>query len=83
MAISYDPLDKVQAFAKENAIRFPMLSDESQEVIIRYGLRTKDGYSTPGTYLVGRDGIIRSDFFLDSYKKRVTNDELLEAAAKM
>jgi hypothetical protein len=46
-------------------------------------LRTEDGYSTPGTYLVGKDGTIRSDFFLDNYKKRVTNDALLDAAPKM
>jgi peroxiredoxin len=60
-----------------------LLSDEKQEVLVRYGLRTKDGYSTPGTYLVGKDGVIRSEFFLEDYKDRVTNDELLRAAAEM
>ena len=83
VAISYDSLDTIQIFAEEKALGFPLLSDEKQEVLARYGLRTKDGYSIPGTYLVGKDGTVHSEFFLDGYKKRVTNEELLKAAAKM
>lgn len=81
--MSYDPLDKIQAFAKEKAIGFPLLSDEKQEVLVRYGLRTEEGYSIPGTYLVGKDGIVHSEFFLDGYKKRITNEAILKAASSM
>ena len=82
VAISYDPLDKVEAFAKKKGISFPLLSDESQSVLRRFGLRTKEGFSIPGTYLVGQDGRVLAEFFKAGYKKRHTSKDFIKAARR-
>lgn len=83
VAISYDPADKIAAFAKSSKIEFPLLSDPDSATIKRYGLLNKDGYAHPGTYIIDKEGVIRDALFLEAYQNRHTNAELIQAASEL
>jgi peroxiredoxin len=50
-AVSYDSQETLQAFAKENGIEFPLVSDCASNVIRRFGIFNSNiapGLQTPG-----------------------------------
>ncbi|MBL4633829.1 MAG: peroxiredoxin family protein [Kofleriaceae bacterium] len=83
VAISYDPADKLAAFARSKKIEFPLLADPDSATIKSYGLLNKDGYAHPGTYLIDKKGIIRKALFLKAYQNRHSNATLIEAASEL
>ena len=64
---------------------FPMLDDKNHKVIDRYGLLNPDGkgWPHPATYVIDKQGIIRWKVVEVDYRKRPTNEQILEALRKV
>ena len=84
-AISYDSPDVLKNFATSRGITFPLLSDAGSAIIKQFGLlnTTADpktrfyGIPFPGTFVVDRNGIVRSRHFEDAYQERNTVGSIL------
>jgi hypothetical protein len=80
VAIIYDSPETLKVFATARGITFPLLSDRGSAIIRRYGLLNTTvepgtdtyGIPFPGTFIVGRDGIVRSRHFETAYQERNT-----------
>ena len=93
IAISYDPADKLAAYAKSANIQFSLLSDPKSETIRNYGVLHKGaptnvshepfGFAHPGTFLIDKRGIVRETIFLDLYQHRHSNADLIRAATRI
>lgn len=85
MAISYDSTNVLQRFAAKSAITFPLLSDAGSKTIDAYGIRNKEaparwsGIPYPGTFVIGKDGVMRAKLFLEGYKERHEIQPLIDA----
>jgi peroxiredoxin len=64
---------------------FPMLEDKDHKVINRYGILNPDGkgWPHPATYVIDKQGVVRWKFIEVDYKKRPTNEQILEALRKI
>lgn len=91
VGISYDSVDVLKDFAKASEITYLLLSDKNSKTIDAYAVRNKDapagsrydGIPHPGTFLVDQKGLVRAKWFLEGYRKRHANKELIEAAEKL
>jgi peroxiredoxin len=91
VGISYDSVEVLEEFAEKNKIEYLLLSDKDSKTIDAYGVRNKqapagsrlDGIPHPGTFLVDQKGVVRAKWFLEGYRKRHANKELIEAARKL
>jgi peroxiredoxin Q/BCP len=85
-AISYDAVEVLAKFAKNQKIEFPLLSDPDHKTIEAYGLLNKEvsgkfeGIPYPGTMIVDKDGMIRAKLFYEGYAKRHTAEDIVKAA---
>lgn len=79
VAISYDKVSDLKVFAVSKGISYPMLSDEGSELIREMGLESERGISHPGTFIVGTDGVIQSKLFMQGYKRRHSNADVIAA----
>lgn len=85
IAISYDSPETLRKFSDSRGIAFPLISDAGSAIIKRYGLLndTVDpksrsyGIPHPGTFVVDRNGVVRSRFFEDAYQERYTAATIL------
>ena len=64
---------------------FPMLEDKNHKVIDRYGILNPDGkgWPHPATYVIDKQGIVRWKFVEVDYRKRSSNEQILEALRKV
>jgi alkyl hydroperoxide reductase subunit AhpC len=64
---------------------FPMLEDKNHKVIDRYGILNPDGkgWPHPATYVIDKQGMVRWRFIEVDYKKRPTNEQILQALRKI
>jgi alkyl hydroperoxide reductase subunit AhpC len=64
---------------------FPMLEDKNHKVIDRYGILNPDGkgWPHPATYVIDKKGVVRWRFIEIDYKKRPSNEQILEALRKL
>ena len=64
---------------------FPMLEDKNHKVIDRYGILNPDGkgWPHPATYVIDRQGVVRWKFIEVDYRKRPTNEQILQALRKI
>ena len=64
---------------------FPFLEDKNHKVIDRYGLFNPDGkgWPHPATYVIDKQGIVRWKFVEVDYRKRPTNQQVLQAVNKI
>jgi peroxiredoxin len=64
---------------------FPMLEDKNHKVIDRYGILNPDGkgWPHPATYIIDKKGVLRWRFVEVDYRKRPTNEQILEALRKI
>ncbi len=64
---------------------FPMLEDKNHKVIDRYGIYNPDGkgWPHPATYVIDKQGVVRWKFVEVDYKKRPTNEQILQALRKI
>jgi hypothetical protein len=85
VTISYDSVDILADFAKRKNITFPMLSDPNSTVIRSFGVLNTAvpaghvwaGVPYPGTFIVGRDGVVKSKYFEEKYQDRYTAPTIL------
>lgn len=83
--ISFDAVEVLQKFAQRRGIAFPLLSDPGSKTIDAYRIRNEEaegrtrGIPHPGTFIVGRKGVVRSKFFMESYSDRHPPTVLAEA----
>jgi peroxiredoxin len=86
VAISYDAVDVLAKFAKNQKIEFALLSDPDHKAIEAYGLFNKEvtgkfeGIPYPGTMIVDKEGVIRAKLFFEGYAKRHAADDIIKAA---
>jgi hypothetical protein len=84
-AISYDPVETLEKFSTERGITFPLIADPGSAIIKRYGLLNTTvepdtrtyGIPFPGTFMLGRDGVVRSRYFEEAYQERNTAASIL------
>jgi len=85
VAISYDAVNVLAKFAKNQKITFPLLSDPDHKTIEAYGLLNKEvsgkfeGIPYPGTMIVDKDGVIRAKLFYEGYAKRHSAEDIAKA----
>jgi len=85
VAISYDAVDVLAKFAKNQKIIYPLLSDPNHKAIEAYGLLNKEvsgkfeGIPYPGTMIVDKEGLIRVKLFFEGYAKRHTAEDIVKA----
>lgn len=80
VAISYDSVAVLKAFADRQHITFPLLSDRQSEIIRRYGIFNETveksspsyGIPYPGVYVLDAQGRIVAKYFEDDFKNRDT-----------
>ena len=86
-AVSYDSPEVLGEFADKFGITFPLLSDETSNVIRGFGILNThipddhkwSGVPYPGTYMVGDDGLVFSkSFFAEHGTRESVNDMLQE-----
>ena len=88
VAISYDAPAILERFAAKHSITYPLLSDIGSKTIDAYGILNPEaperfkGIPYPGTFIVGRDGVIRAKFFLEGYKERIDPASIREGLQK-
>lgn len=84
VGISYDKPDVLHRFSQRR-VSFPLLSDPESAAIGAYGIRNNEapaeyaGVSLHGTFVLDRNGVIRSKIFQLSYAERPAVDNLLAA----
>jgi peroxiredoxin Q/BCP len=89
VGISYDAVDVLAKFAKNQKIEFPLLSDPDHKTIMAYGLLNKEakgrqeGIPYPGTMIVDKDGVIRAKLFFDGFVKRHPPKDIIETAKRI
>ncbi len=64
---------------------FVFLSDPGHRVIDRYGLWNPEGrgWPHPTTYVIDRQGIVRWKFVEVNFRVRPSNEQILEALARL
>jgi DsbC/DsbD-like thiol-disulfide interchange protein len=81
--VSYDSVATLKAFADRQAITYPLLSDQGSKTIAAWGILNRSatgraaGVPHPGTFIVDRQGIVRSRFFEQAYQERSTATSIL------
>lgn len=85
VGISYDPVDKIEPFAKRNKITFSLLSDVGSKTIDAYHIRSTEappensGFARHATFIIDQKGVIRAKLFRLSYRERPAVDALINA----
>jgi peroxiredoxin len=60
LGISVDASPSQKEFAVKNGLEFPILSDFKREVSRSYGVLSDAGYATRSTFVIDKEGTIRS-----------------------
>ena len=85
-ALSYDPVDKLKAFADRETLSYTLLSDPESKVIDAFGVRNEEvrsskrmnGIPHPVIYVIGADGVVKAKLFEESYRDRPPSGLVLE-----
>jgi peroxiredoxin len=83
VAISYDDPQKVKTFASRHKISMPILSDPDSKIIDAYHMRSQaasghqEGCSKHGTFILDKNGVVRSKPYLVSTQPRPVVEALL------
>jgi len=90
VGISYDPVEVLERFSKEQKIGYTLLSDPGSKTIDAYQIRNKDvrpgraeGIPHPTIFLVDSTGVIAAKLREESYRERPTVEEIVAAAKAM
>ena len=64
---------------------FPFLEDRNHRVIGRYGILNPEGkgWPHPATYVIDKQGVVRWKFVEVNYRKRPSNEQILEQLRKL
>jgi len=84
-AISIDPPDKLQELRSSLGLTYLNLMDPDSETIRRYGILNEEQGEIPHptALIIDRQGIIRFVRVDEDFKKRPSNEELLEALRRL
>lgn len=89
VAISYDPVEALERFAKKRGIEFGLLSDPDSQTIKAWKLLNAEakgkgaGIPHPMTYVLDQNGVIRAKLGHEGYQTRHTVPELIAATKKL
>jgi len=83
--ITYDSVEILADFGKRQKITIPALADPKSEVIRAFGILNTHvpadhmayGVPFPGTFIVDQNGVVKSKYFEDSYRDRVSAPTIL------
>mgnify|MGYP003675757074 CR=1 FL=1 len=82
--LSYDSPEQQQRFAKNQMLRYDMLSDQPSAVIDAFGVRDPQytegravGVPYASVFVIDKSGIIVAKWVSGEYKKRPTNEQIL------
>jgi peroxiredoxin len=89
--VSIDPPELSKKFIEKlkekykGDLDFPLLEDKDHKVIDRYGILNPGGKGLPhpATYVIDKQGVVRWKFVEVDYRKRATNEQILEALRKI
>lgn len=88
-AISYDGVSILSDFGKSSKVEFPLLSDPGSRTMEDFGIRNQkvkgsriDGVPHPGTFIIGKDGVIKAKLFFDGYRERHQAKDIAAALSK-
>ena len=86
--ISVDTFFALKAFADQQHLTFPLLSDFNKQVIRDYGVFNEDmiglkGIAKRATFVIDMDGIVRHAEVLDDARNEPNYDKVFETLAKM
>ncbi len=83
--MSIDPADKLNEMRKDLGLTFANLIDPDSETIKRYGILNegKGKIPHPTALVIDRQGVVRFVRVDEDYRKRPSNDELLEALRQL
>lgn len=87
-AVSYDPVEALRAFATEQGITYPLLSDAGSKVIEQFGIlntlvrpdEAVYGIPYPGSYVIDAAGPVVEKLFFQRYQVRPTAQSILKGA---
>jgi peroxiredoxin Q/BCP len=83
-AISVDPVEESQKLAHDHELQFPLLSDETGDVIRAYGVwHAEKKISLPAVFIVDSTGTIRWRYVSDGVFDRPDEVKVLEEAWKV
>ena len=88
VAVSYDPIDKLERFATANKLDYRLLSDQGSKAIDAFGIRNEsvkgsarvDGIPHPIILFIGADGIVKAKLYEQRYQDRPPSGLVLETA---
>jgi len=83
VGLSYDSVSKLATFAKKKKLSYRIVSDEGSKTIKALDLEYKRGLPHPGTFIIGKDGVVKGKLFKDDFKKRHSVDEILKKAIEV
>lgn len=90
-AMSYDDVDKIAAFAEDEGIGYPLLSDKRHRNVNALGIRNEEyardhfayGVPHPGIFYVDATGTIALKRAVPGYRDRPPLDELHSALVEL
>ena len=92
LAVSIDSHELSKKFVQKlkerfpsSELDFPLLEDKDHKVIDRYGILNPDGkgWPHPAAYVIDREGTVRWKFVEVNYRKRPTNEQILQVLKKI
>jgi peroxiredoxin len=89
VAISYDPVEALERFAKKRGLEFGLLSDPDSQTIKAWKLLNTEakgkgaGIPHPMTYVLDQNGVIRAKLGHEGYQTRHTVPELIAITKKL
>jgi peroxiredoxin len=78
LAVGVDSIFTQEAWAKQNGITIPLLSDFNKEVIEKYGTKYPDG-----GFVYGINGVSRRSAFVIDKEGKIRYKEILDDAGKL
>lgn len=84
-AVSIDPADKLIEMRKDLGLTFTNLMDPVSETIKRYGVLNQEhgAIPHPTAIVLDKQGVVRFLRLDEDYRKRPTNQELLDALRRL
>lgn len=83
VGISYDSVEILKEYSEKSSTKFLLLSDKGSKTIKAYDIHNQEGFPHPGTFLVDKTGTVCAKLFIEGYRERHSNDELIAAAKKI
>ena len=78
LAVSIDDLSEASNAVETLGLEFPILYDESGDVVRSYGVFNEgSGYAIPSTFIIDTEGVVRWDF-IGSDSHRTSTRDIIE-----